>query len=51
MHLISDFYIIKFDSENTQYKVIYNGSPKTFFNDMSQRNFDLIKENNIWTIK
>ncbi|MDB4232723.1 hypothetical protein N9788_01340 [Candidatus Pelagibacter sp.] len=49
--LISDFYILKFDSENTQYKIIYNGSPKTFFNDITKRDFDLVMENNIWTIK
>jgi hypothetical protein len=49
--LISDFYILKFDNENTQYKVIYNGSPKTFFNDMSKRNFDLTMEDNMWKIK
>ena len=49
--LISNFYILKFNSENTQYKIIYNGSPKTFFNDMSKRNLDLIMENNIWTVK
>ena len=49
--LISNFYILKFNSENTQYKIIYNGSPKTFFNDMSKRNLDLILENNIWTVK
>ena len=49
--LISNFYILKFNSENSEYKIIYNGSPKTFFNDMSKRNLDLIIENNIWTIK
>jgi len=49
--LISDFYILKFDSQNTQYKIIYNGSPKTFFNDMNNRNFDLVMENNVWKIK
>ena len=49
--LISNFYILKFNSENTQYKIIYNGSPKTFFNNMSKRNLDLIMENNIWTVK
>ena len=49
--LISDFYILKFDSQNTQYKIIYNGSPKTFFNDMSKKNIDLIIENNVWKIK
>ena len=49
--LISSFYIQKFDSNSTYYKIIYNGSPKVFFNDMSKRNFDLIMKNNIWTIK
>ena len=49
--LISNFYILKFDSNNTQYKIIYNGSPKTFFNVMSKNNFDLIMENSVWTIK
>ena len=49
--LISDFYIINFNNQNTNYKIIYNGSPKTFFNDMSKRNFDLNMENNVWTIK
>ena len=49
--LISDFYILKFNSQKTQYKIIYNGSPKNFFNNMSNRNIDLTMENNIWIIK
>jgi len=49
--LISSFYIQKFDSSNTYYKIIYNGSPKVFFNDMSKKNFDLEMKNNTWTIK
>ena len=49
--LISDFYILNFNNKHTQYKIIYNGSPKTFFNDMSNRNFDLTMENNVWTVK
>ena len=49
--LISNFKILKFDSQNTQYKIIYNGSPKTFLNHMSDRNFDLVMENNVWTIR
>ena len=28
--LISDFYILKFDSKNTYYKIIYNGFLKLF---------------------
>ena len=49
--LITNFYILKFNNQNIQYKIIYNGSPKTFFNDMSNRNFILTMENNIWTIE
>ena len=49
--LISNFYILKFDNKYTQYRVIYNGSPKTFFDDMNNKNFELFTENNILTIK
>ena len=49
--LISNFYILNFDNKNTQYRIIYNGSPKTFLNDMNNRNFNLSIENNLWTIE
>ena len=49
--LISDFYILKFDSEIIQYRVIYNGSPKTFLNDMSKNNFDINMVNSVWTVR
>ena len=49
--LISNFYILKFDNNFIQYRIIYNGSPKTFFNDMNNRNLNLAIKNNIWTIK
>ena len=49
--LISDFYILKFNNKEVRYRIIYNGSPKTFFNDISNRNFDLTLKNNVWTIK
>ena len=51
MDLISEFYTLKFDSQNIQFKVIYNGSPKTFLNDMNKQNFDLLMVNNVWTLK
>ncbi len=51
LDLISDFYILKFNNENTFFRIIYNGSPKTFLNDLKKRNFDLVVENNIWKIK
>jgi hypothetical protein len=49
--LISNFYILKFNNKSTQYKIIYNGSPKTFFKDMNDRNFDIVIKNNVWTVK
>jgi len=49
--LISNFYILNFNNKNTQYRIIYNGSPKTFLNDMVNRNFDLEMENNVWLVK
>ena len=49
--LISNFYILNFNNRFTQYRIIYNGSPKTFFSDMNNKYFDLKMENNVWTIK
>ena len=49
--LISNFYILKFDNKFTQYKIIYNGSPKTFLNNMTNKYFEIAIENNIWTVK
>tara|TARA_B110000305_G_scaffold231683_1_gene285499 strand:- start:563 stop:1549 length:987 start_codon:yes stop_codon:yes gene_type:complete len=51
MDLISDFYILKFDSNVIQYKIIYNGSPKTFINEINKNNFNLTITNNIWKIR
>ena len=49
--LISNFHILKFDNTETQYRIIYNGSPKKFLNNMLNKDFDLIMENNVWKIK
>ena len=49
--LISNFYILNFNNMHIQYRVIYNGSPKTFFNDMYNRNLELVMENNVWSVK
>jgi len=49
--LISNFYILKFTNNHTLYRIIYNGSPKTFLNDMNNRNFNMAIENNVWKIK
>jgi hypothetical protein len=49
--LISNFYILNFNNKNTQYRIVYNGSPKTFLNNMVNKNFDLSMENNVWMVK
>ena len=49
--LISKFYILSFNNKRTLYKIIYNGSPKNFFNDMVNLNYDLSMENNVWMVK
>ena len=49
--LIADFYILKFDNETIQYRIVYNGSPKTFLNNMNKNNFNLVMEDNIWKIR
>jgi hypothetical protein len=48
--LVSKFYIMKFDNQKTYFKIIYNGSPKTFFNDLSKKNYEITLENDIWTV-
>jgi hypothetical protein len=51
LDLISYFYILKFDNRVVQYRIIYNGSPKNFFNNMTKNDFNLTTENNIWFVK
>ena len=49
--LVSNFYILRFNNKYTQYKIIYNGSPKSFFNDINNRNLDITTKNDVWIIK
>ena len=49
--LISNFYISNFDNRHTLYKIIFNGSPKTFLNEMNNRGFNLEMKKNVWTVK
>jgi len=51
MDLVSSFNILNFNSENIQYKIIYNGTPNIFLNDMRKNNLELEMKNNIWTLK
>ena len=49
--LVADFNILNFNSESIQYKIIYNGTPNIFLNDMREKNLELEMKNNIWTLK
>ena len=49
--LISEFYTLKFDSQNILFKVIYNGSPKFFLNDMRKQNLDIVMTDSVWIVK
>ena len=51
MDLVSNFYVLKFNSSNIYYKIIFNGSPKTFMNDIGKKNFEIIMKNNVWTVQ
>ena len=37
--------------ESIQYKIIYNGTPNIFLNDMRKKNLELEMKNNMWTLK
>jgi len=51
LDLVSNFYIVSFDSKNILYKIIYNGSPKKFLSEINEQGFDIKKENQNWRIK
>ena len=49
--LVSEFYILKFDNQNILFKIIYNGSPKLFLNDMSNKDLDLNISESVWVVE
>ncbi len=49
--LVSSSKISMFDNKYTSYKLIFNGSPKTFFDEANKYGFFFIKENQNWIIK
>jgi hypothetical protein len=51
LDLVSEFYILKFDSVNTYFRIIYNGSPKIFLNDMKKKNINLTNRDNLWIVQ
>ena len=51
LDFVSTYQIMSFDSKNILYKVIYNGSPDKFFNQIKNSGLIIEKENQNWVIK
>ena len=49
--LIYDYYVTSISSQNLNYKIIFNGSPKQFLKIMNDRNIYINIDNEIWKIK
>ena len=51
LDLVSNFMVSSFNNENIFYKVIYNGSPEKFFNEIESKGLSFKKNNQTWEIK
>jgi len=51
LDLVSSFEISKINNQNIYFKVIYNGSPDKFLNDMKNKNIIIINQNQIWNVQ
>ncbi len=51
LDLVSSFEILKFNNENIYFKIIYNGSPDKFIDDMKTKNVEIKTQNSVWEIK
>ena len=50
MDLVSSYNILKFDSNNIYFKIIYNGSPKKFLQEMSKNKVSVETQGQIWRL-
>ena len=51
LDLVSSFEISKINNQNIYFKVIYNGSPDKFLNDMKNKNIIIMNQNQIWKVQ
>tara|TARA_B100001142_G_C14291469_1_gene639130 strand:- start:580 stop:1659 length:1080 start_codon:yes stop_codon:yes gene_type:complete len=51
LDLVANYEIVKFDSENIYLKIIYNGPPNKFINEMKEEYIFINTEKSIWTVK
>ena len=48
--MVSSFEILKFNNENIYFKIIYNGAPNKFIDEIKKKNVEIITQNLIWEI-
>ena len=51
LDLVSSYEILRFNNKNVYFKVIYNGSPNKFLNNMRKKKIIIETENQTWEIK
>jgi hypothetical protein len=51
LDLVSDSYILSFNSEKIYYKIIYNGKPKKLLTVIENSGFEVVNDNRNWNIK
>ena len=51
LDLVSDSYILSFNSEKIYYKIIYNGKPKKLLTVIKNSGFEVVNDNRNWNIK
>jgi hypothetical protein len=51
LDLVSSFKISKINNQNIYFKIIYNGSPNQFLNDMKNKNIIIMNQNQIWEVQ
>ena len=51
LDLVSSFEISKINNQNIYFKIIYNGSPNKFLNDMKNKNIIIMNQNQVWEVQ
>jgi len=51
LDLVSSFEISKINNQNIYFKIVYNGSPNKFLNDMKNENIIIMNQNQIWEVQ
>ncbi len=51
LDLVSEFAVVSFNNENIFYKIVYNGSPNKFFEEVELKGLNIEKNNQIWEIQ